>query len=72
VKPARTQPCYQRTRDSHARPGEGCWPQNKSPHTHRVRLLVETMGGPSWQTVHLCDKHRRDAEAAGLAKGAPR
>jgi hypothetical protein len=67
------QPCYRRNPNGYAAPGAGCWP---SPgylgRTHVVRLLIETMGGPSWQTVYLCDKHRREAADEGKLKAAAR
>jgi hypothetical protein len=74
VKAASIQPCYRRSVVRGAARGEGCWPRASGTYarTRPVRLLIATMGGPSWQTVYLCEKHRREAEAAGLARPAPR
>ena len=67
------QPCYRRNPNGHTAVGTGCWPSaGYVSGTRKVRLLIETMGGPSWQTVYLCDKHRREAADAGKLKAAAR
>ena len=70
------QPCYRGTRSgARTRRGTACWPSRSGGgilRTRAVRLLIETMGGPSWQTVYLCDKHRREAADAGTLKALAR
>jgi len=72
-KASSVQPCYRRNPNGRTTVGAGCSPTaGYVLGVHKVRLLIETMGGPSWQTVYLCDKHRREAADAGKLKAAAR